>query len=322
MRKALCIGVDYYASGNCLKGCVNDAIAMEEALEFNHDETRNFQTRILAAYNEETAIDDVQLATLIDWLFEGEPEIALLYFSGHGSNIDSEGYLCPSNFGGKHTGYSMTNLIKAAAKSKAHNKVIVLDCCHSGAVGNAYFTQNISELPEDTVILCGCTKDGYSQEKGGKGVFTSLFVEALIGAGSSLLGEVSPGSIYAYIDKSLGAFEQRPVFKANVKNFISLKKNKPLISLHELRKMTKFFVHPDYLYPLDPTYEEDKHHTDNAEVNKIHEEIFATLRKYEKLGLVVPVDEEYMYWAAIHSTGCRLTAQGKHYWEMIRKGII
>ena len=322
MRKALCIGIDFYTSGNHLNGCVNDAVAMQEALEFHEDESRNFETRLLAAYNEDTAIDDVSLASYIDWLFEGSPDIALLYFSGHGSFTGAEGYLCPSNFGGKYTGVSMSNLIKAAADSKARNKVIILDCCHSGAAGNTYFSRSISELPEDTVILAGCSQDGYSMESEGQGVFTGLFIEALSGAGSNILGEVSPGSIYAYIDKSLGAFEQRPVFKANVKSFISLKKNKPLVSLKELRLLTKYFKYPNYKYSLDPTYEEDKHHTENKDVNKAHEEIFATLRKFEKLGLITPVDEEYMYWAAIHSTGCKLTAQGKHYWQMIHKGLI
>lgn len=39
------------------------------------------------------------------------------------------------------------------------------------------------------------------------------------------LGDVTPGSIYAYIDRSLGGWEQRPVFKANIKRFVSLRKN-------------------------------------------------------------------------------------------------
>ena len=37
------------------------------------------------------------------------------------------------------------------------------------------------------------------------------------------LGDVTPGSIYAYIDRSLGGWEQRPVFKANIKRFVSLR---------------------------------------------------------------------------------------------------
>lgn len=56
-------------------------------------------------------------------------------------------------------------------------------------------------------------------------VFTSLLIEALYGGAMNLLGEVSPGSIYSYIDSSLGGWEQRTVFKANIKKFVSLRKN-------------------------------------------------------------------------------------------------
>ena len=328
MRKALLIGIDYYANGNCLSGCVNDAVSMRDALEFNYDDTRNFECRTLLAVNEPegySVMEDKLLAKTIDWLFEGEPDTALFYFSGHGSFVDGEGCLCPSNFGGKYSGVPMTNLIKAARNSKAKNRIIILDCCHSGAAGVEYFSNQLSGLPENTVIMAGCTADSYSQEKNGSGVFTQLFVEALNGAGSNIMGEVSPGSIYAYIDKSLGAFEQRPVFKANVKSFIPLKRNKPLVKISDLRRLTKLFPSPEYEYPLDPTYEEDKKNLpDGADktVDEEHEEIMKVFRKYWQNGLVVPVKEEYMYYAAIRSDHLKLTAMGKHYWELLHKGVI
>lgn len=325
MRKALLIGIDYYESGNSLQGCVNDALSMQAALKFHHDESRNFETRILAATDKDHSIDHEVLAKLIDWLFEGAPEIALFYFSGHGSFSGEEGYLCPSNAEDLATCVPMTNLIEAAMKSGAQNKMIVLDCCHSGAAGIAYFSNQLSVLPEDTVIMAGCSKDGYSVESNGSGVFTQLFVEALNGAGSNLMGEVSPGSVYAYVDKSLGAFEQRPVFKANVKSFICLKKNKPPITIGELRRLNEFFESPEFEFPLDPSYEEDKKNLPegvSVEHDEAHEKDFKLLRKFFQVGLVVPVGEEYMYWAAIHSTGCKLTAMGRHYWKLIHKGII
>jgi hypothetical protein len=322
MRKALCIGINYYASGNNLKGCVNDALDMERALEFNYDDNRNFQTKHLIAYSEDTAIDDLTLQASIDELFEGDPEIALLYFSGHGSFEGNHGYLCPSNFGNRHTGVSMEGLIRSAADSKAKYKVIILDCCHSGDAGNAYFNTRIAELPENTVILAGCAKDGFSVEAGGFGVFTSLILEALSGLAADYLGEVSPASIYTYVDKCFGAFEQRPVFKANIKGSICLKRNQPPIPLADLRQLAVYFRDPDEVFPLDPTYEEDKNNTDNQEINKEHEAIMVKLRRYNTLGLIAPYKEKYMYWAAVNSTGCRLTDLGKYYWRLTKKKII
>ena len=36
----------------------------------------------------------------------------------------------------------------------------------------------------------------------------------------------------------------------------------------------------------------------------------------EGVGLIVPVDEEHMYYAAMNSKSCRLTALGAQYWRL------
>ena len=81
-------------------------------------------------------------------------------------------------------------------------------------------------------------------EENGRGVFTTLFVDALNGAACNLIGDISLGSIYAHIDQSLSAWDQRPVFKTNVKSFISLRNVQPPISLTALQRITKFFPKP------------------------------------------------------------------------------
>ena len=45
------------------------------------------------------------------------------------------------------------------------------------------------------------------------------------------VGDITPGSVYAHIDQSLGPWAQRPVFKTNVKTFVSLRKTEPPIAL-------------------------------------------------------------------------------------------
>jgi hypothetical protein len=72
-------------------------------------------------------------------------------------------------------------------------------------------------------ILTASTEKQYASEQNGSGVFTTLFVDALDGAASNIVGEITPGSVYAHIDQSLGAWEQRPVFKTNVTEFVSLR---------------------------------------------------------------------------------------------------
>lgn len=322
MRKALCIGIDnYYNSRYNLHGCVNDANKVKDLLERNEDETLNFETRLMYTDNEKY-ITKSELKDAIQELFENDSELAVLYYSGHGALDSLGGYLCTSEVRRADEGLSLDDVMKIIAQSKAKNKVVILDCCHSGFAGDSVIMQGNSILTEGTIILAACDKHQYSLEENGMGVFTSLLIEALNGGAMNLLGEVSPGSIYAYIDRSLGAWEQRPIFKANIKNFVSLRKNLPPIKLSELHRITEFFKSPHEKFSLDPTYEPDKHEADTPEVNKEHEEIFAILQKYVSLNLVIPFEAKHMYYAAINRKSCKLTAQGQHYWYLVKKNRI
>ena len=305
-----------------MNGCVNDANAVKTALERNGDGTLNFDVKLSCATSEATYISRASLKDAIEELFKSETEISVFYYSGHGSFDTSGGYLCTSEIKRSDEGLSLNDIMGIVARSKAQNKIIILDSCFSGSIATPTEMPNYSLLTDGTTILAACEKTEYATEKNGHGVFTSLLVEALYGGAMNLLGEVSPGSIYSYIDRSLGAWEQRPVFKANIKSFVSLRKNTPPIQIAELRRITEIFQNPYDEFALDPTFESDKHEADTKEVNKLHEEIFLILQRYVKLNLVVPVGEEHMYYAAIHRKSCKLTAQGQHYWSLVHKNTI
>ncbi len=322
MRKALCVGIDSYEKVSDLHGCVNDANAVRAVLERNGDGTLNFDTKLMCATSEAAYITRTTLKDAIQELFEGDSEIALFYYAGHGSYDALGGYLCTSEVGREDDGLSLNDVMGIVAQSKAKSKVVILDSCHSGLVACSQEMQNYSILHNGTTVLAACDEKQYSSEENGHGVFTTLLVEALYGGAMNLLGEVSPGSIYSYIDRSLGGWEQRPVFKANIKTFVSLRKNSPPIEITELRHITEFFNTPYEEYALDPTDEPDKHEADILVVNKEHEAIFAILQKYVKLNLVVPVGAEHMYYAAINHKSCKLTVQGQHYWKLAKKNTI
>ena len=323
MRKALCVGIDCYEHINDLHGCVNDANSVKAALERNGDGTLNFDTKLMCSTSEDSYIKRNELRDAIENLFKSESEVAVLYYSGHGSFDALGGYLCTSEIKRPDEGLSLNDIMGFVSQSKAQNKIIILDSCFSGAIANPIEMQNYSVLHKGTTILAACGASEYATEENGQGIFTSLLVEALYGGAMNLLGEVSPGSIYSYIDRSLGAWdEQRPLFKANISNFVSLRKNAPPIPITELRRLTEFFTSPYEEYKLDPTYEHDKHEADTKEVNKEHEAIFSILQRFVKLNLVVPINEEHMYYAAIHYKSCGLTAQGQHYWKLINKNTI
>ena len=322
MRRALCVGIDSYKVINDLRGCVNDANSVKSALERNGDGTLNFDVKLISATSDASYVTRSDLRDAVEELFSGAPEIAVFYYSGHGSFDALGGYLCTSEISRPDEGLPLSDIMGFVSKSNAQNKVIILDSCFSGAIANSVNMPEYSVLHNGTTILAACGESEYATEENGHGIFTSLLVEALYGGAMNLLGEVSPGSIYSYIDRSLGAWEQRPVFKANINSFVSLRKNAPPIQITELRKITDIFTSPYEEYALDPTYEPDKHEAADKTINKEHEAIFAVLQKYVKLNLVVPVNAEHMYYAAINYKSCKLTAQGQHYWNLVKKNTI
>ena len=151
-----------------------------------------------------------------------------------------------------------------------------------------------------------------------------MLVDALSGSAANLTGDITTGSIYAHIDQSLGAWEQRPVFKTNVKQFVSLRKSSPSISIEDLRKITTLFPTPGYSFPLDPTLEPEMKGRDEGMPNPVEENtrIFSVLQKYNRLNLLVPDGADHMWNAAMESKSCRLTALGEHYRRLVEKNRI
>jgi hypothetical protein len=152
-------------------------------------------------------------------------------------------------------------------------------------------------------------------------VFTTLFVDALNGTAGNLVGDVTPGSIYAHIDQSLGPWDQRPVFKTNVKSFVSLRKVQPPISLQELQQLTEFFPSPGYEFPLDPSFEPERQGQMEGipEPDPLNVAKFRVLQKFNRVNLVVPVDAPHMWHAAMQSKCCKLTVLGEHYRRLVEK---
>jgi hypothetical protein len=330
MRKALIIGIDHYEHIGSLSGCVNDAFSVKAALERNADGTLNFTApQVLTGTSAGQVVLKRDLKDAARELFADDAEIALFYFAGHGYIEDTGGFLCASDSEIGDDGLSLQELMTLANTSTAKNKIIILDSCHSGVTGNNAITRGLAEISDGVTILTASTANQYALEVpgGGAGVFTSLFVDALNGAAANLVGDITPGSVYAHIDQSLGPWAQRPVFKTNVKTFVSLRKTEPPIGLAELQVLTTHFPAPDYDFPLDPSFEPERSR-DQLEDPSIpppdpqHTTTFRVLQHYVKVNLVRPVGAPHMWHAAIHSKSCELTVLGQHYWNLVNKGLI
>jgi hypothetical protein len=324
MRVALIVGIDYYEHGSPLYGCVNDAHSVKSVLDRNGDGSINFECKLLASSSERDSIKRSSLKDNIAELFQMDADIALLYFSGHGHIEEVGGYLLASDSSRGDEGVSLSEILTLANSSRAKNKIIVLDSCHSGIAGSQPTGEQLATLNEGMTVLTASTKDQYATEENGLGVFTSLFVDALSGGAANLTGDITPGSVYAHIDQSLGAWEQRPVFKTNVKKFVSLRQVDPPISLNDLRKISDLFPRPGYEYTLDPSYEPELKGREKGmpDPDPNNTQIFAVLQQYNRLNLLVPIDAPHMWHAAMYSKSCKLTALGEHYRRLSVKGLL
>lgn len=309
MRKALVVGINEYPR-NPLNSCVNDACKLDKILKKNGDGSPNFATKLIKDPAKTTRSC---LRYDIDELFKGEPDIALFYFSGHGCINSYGGHIVTSDYQEYDEGISMDEILTKANRSKAKNKIIILDCCYSGTMGySANDEDKHTSLANGVTILTACRRIETAVEIETGGVFTNLLLEALEGGCADLVGNISPGSIYAYIDRALGPWYQRPTFKTNVVTFISLRSVIPPIDINILRNITSYFDTTVSEHRLDPTYEDTQ-----PNFNEERSKIFKELQIMVSVGLVKPVGEKYMYYAALHRKSCKLTELGKQYWKLV-----
>ena len=328
MRKALIVGIDHYTNVSPLHGCVNDSFAVKAMLDRHADGSVNFGVKHLASTGVSNSVTRDVLRQSITELFAGDGEISLLFFAGHGHIEATGGYLCSSDVKSGNDGVPLAEIMIMANQSRIQNRVIILDSCHSGVAGGSALQQHVAEISDGVTILTASTEEQYATEENGAGVFTSLFVDALGGAAANLVGDVTPGGVYAHVDQSLGPWAQRPVFKTNVKRFVSLRKVQPPLELSELRRISELFPNSGYQFQLDPTYEPERHETWATDPQEIpapdpdHNAIFRILQKFNRVGLAAPQGAPHMWHAAMESKSVRLTALGEHYRKLAAKELI
>ncbi len=328
MRKALVVGIDHYEHSPVLYGCVNDSFAVKAMLDRHADGSVNFNVRHLTGTGASDPVSRSELRDAITELFSGDGEVALLYFAGHGHIEATGGYLCASDAKDGNDGMPLAEIMTFANQCRFQNRVIILDSCHGGIAASHPLQSNLAEIHDGVTILTASTAEQYATEEDGAGIFTSLLVDALGGAAANLVGEVTPGGVYAHVDQSLGSWAQRPVFKTNVKRFVHLRRVQPPLELAELRRISEFFPAAGHQFQLDPSFEPERPSGEPVLANDVlppdpdHTAIFATLQKYNRVGLLVPEGAPHMWHAAMESKTVRLTALGEHYRRLVAKDLV
>lgn len=315
MRRALCVGVDNYPFG-ALRGCVSDAERLAALLSKHEDGTPNFECKKLVAPlgGATDIVTRAKLKQAVEQLFREKADVALLHFSGHGTENNLGGYMVTQDAKTYDEGLSMADVLKMANDSKADEVVVLVDCCHAGHMGQIPAINNSAAvLREGVSIITASRGDQPSVEVGGGGLFTSLVVDALEGGAADLLGDVTIPAIYAKVEAALGAWDQRPLLKSHVSKVIAIRKCEPPIGIGILRELPVLFPLPAEDFALSPDYEDTYEGSDQGKV-----EVFDKLQQLNRVHLVVPIQAKHMYEAAMQSKGCRLTAAGRYYWRLAK----
>ena len=169
MRKALVVGINNY-HGSPLSGCINDAESVEQILQRNGDGTVNFSVKKVLDVNTKG-----ELRGLIEDCFSGDADIALFYFSGHGYIDAVGGNIVTPDYSKHDMGVSMNDILSIVNNSKCKNKIVILDCCHSGFLGTITTAgQTAAIISEGVTLLTASKSDEPAMEIAGHGVFTSL----------------------------------------------------------------------------------------------------------------------------------------------------
>ncbi|MEZ5691655.1 MAG: caspase family protein [Rickettsiales bacterium] len=331
IKRAVIIGIDHYPAPYRLYGCAYDARNLYDILSC-HDHKNNptkrgkpnFDCTLLTSASDSRPVISQHISSAISELFSKEADSVLFYFSGHSkyNRALSKGYFIPQDIPKGDTGVSFDFLMDLAntAYPRIKSTTIIIDSCNSGAMGEGY-TGSMDIMPSTigtgvTILTSADKKDAAREDNISGGFFSSIITDGLRGSAADLLGNVTPASLYSHADHLLRASDQRPIYKANVKSFVVLRQCQPRMDVDILYDLPALFPEPDEVFPLNQTFEPDKNaygRKQDSQPDPQNTTIFAKLQVCNRHGLIVPVDADHMYYAAMNETGCRLTQLGKHY---------
>ncbi|GAC1459393.1 MAG: hypothetical protein NVS4B11_37380 [Ktedonobacteraceae bacterium] len=327
MRRALLVGINAYDNMADLTWCIDDVDALLPLLAYHEDRTPNFACKtLLGSQSSEEALlaDQPQRVTFtvlraaLEELFAFEENV-LFFFSGHGY-ADAHGtYLVTQDGTATLPGLALHDLLAMANASRAREVLLLIDSCHSGALGEPDQDGNLAKayLRPGVTLLAASRADQKALEANGRGLFTSLVVGALKGGASDVRGQISEASIYAYVEQALGPWDQRPIYKSNATHLSPVRQCLPDIEDDELRRLPRFFAQHNAQYFLNPSYEIER-----SEALPEHVGIFKLFKRYQVARLLRPTLDTDLYFAAIYSHPVELTPIGQFYWQLAKNGLL
>jgi hypothetical protein len=324
MKKALIVGVDHYNDPiQNLDGCNAAAEAVSQLLKKNYSVDSevgepNFDCRVLISdpCEPKKRLTRNILRTQVKQLFEDDnADLALFFYSGYGFENSLGGYLMTQDAEEHEEGIAFDDIMIYANNSSVKEIIIVLDChfekppeeSESQLSKFAALRKGISILTIESLIT---NKNSASYSP----FFPELFCHVLASGGDNdVLGDVTLSEVYTYTNRILQPLGFGVTFKSNASSMAVLRKAKPQIDYNILQKMSHYFPSSHFRVPLDPECLRSQSSTNEAKIK-----VYKDLQKMVRCGLVKPINEEHMYYAALHNEHCGLTEKGKQYWFLLR----
>lgn len=329
-RRALIVGIDHYQQANMdLQAAVADARAMTTMLESHHGGAANYDCLLWADETDrKTPITRAALRHALHDLFSDFRGEALFYFSGHGTIGDTGGWLVTSDGAPDDWGISMEEVLGMALQSHVYDILLILDCCHSGDLGNPVALNTLSRpgdgrrtaaLREDMTILAASLARESAIEGADHGLFTGAILSALAGGAADPMGWVTAPAIYTSIERRFGGWSQQPVYKSSATRVSVVRQCAPVVERTKLGLLRQLFASPDFQLQLDPDFEPEDEHGQMRE--PVHQEKVALgrlLKEYRDAGLLkTTVPGEMLFWTARLSHTVELSLRGREYWWLI-----
>ncbi len=314
-KRALLVGIDSYDEAPELVCCVSDAIAMGELLSKNSDDSENYDCTVLTS--DSSHITRPVLRKALRKHFDDFSGDLIFYFSGHGIATEVGGFLVTQDGVQYDQGIPMGELLRLTNNCKAQSVLLILDCCHSGELGNVDDGGSLAtraELRLGTTILAASRPTGEAQQGFEHSVFTALLLYALDGGAADIRGYVSAASMYGYVEQVLGPRDQRPMYKSHAARLNPIRCCRPAIEDETLRGLPTLFNTPDYELRLDPSFE---HTSKNAKEENVAK--FDMLKSLRNARLLHTEDGDDLYYVALRSKTVSLTPLGQLYWRLSEK---
>lgn len=227
LRDALVVGISSYQYLPGLSAPAHDAEAIAHQLETTGDFRVTRMPEIVQAeklrVGVKTPVTLAALEAALVKLFKPKgsnvPHTALFYFSGHGLQKEAgicEGYLATSdaNSAGHFYGLSLFWLRRLLQESPVRQRIVLLDCCHSGEMLNYLEADPGAKSGTDRLFMAASREyeTAYESLTGQYSVFTQALLEGL-DARRLPAGVVTNYALTDWVSNALKGEAQQPLFE-------------------------------------------------------------------------------------------------------------